>query len=106
MQKGTGRSWFVAAQGQNGDTVVGALRSLLDVTTAALAKDRGKVLKSSPSSLGRIAGGLVDEGLLNGGEGESSGGVRPWVSLVGLSVGCFVIYQMVFGQSGGSRGGW
>jgi hypothetical protein len=105
VQKGSRRSWSVAAQGQNSDTAVGALRSLLDVTTAALAKNRGRVLRS-PSNLSRIGGGLVDEEGLNGGKEESSGGVRPWVSLVGLSVGCFVIYQMVFGQSGGRRGGW
>jgi hypothetical protein len=98
VQKGTGRSWFVAAQGQNGDTVVGALRSLLDVTTAALAKNRGRVLRS-PSNLSRIAGRLVDEEGLSGGEEESFGGVAAWVpSVVFIAVG----FGVVVGQM--SRG--
>lgn len=98
VQKSSRRSWSVAAQGHNGDTVVGAFRSLLDVTTAALAKNRGRVLRS-PSNLSRIAGGLVDEEGLSGGEEESFGGVAAWVPLVGfIAVG----FGVVIGQM--SRG--
>ncbi|KAM0698769.1 hypothetical protein Q7P36_000812 [Cladosporium allicinum] len=69
IPKGIGRVWAVAAQGRSADSVVGALRSLLDVTAAALAKWQGSVLKG-PSNPGEIAGGLIDEGLVKGrGEG-------------------------------------
>jgi hypothetical protein len=74
IPKGIGRVWAVAAQGQDSDTVVGALRSLLDVTAAALAKYQGSVLKGMGSP-GEIAGGIVDEGLVKGGrDGKAWGG--------------------------------
>ena len=75
IPKGIGRVWAVAAQGQHADSVVGALRSLLDVTAAAMAKWQGSVLKG-PSNPGEIAGGLIDEGLVKGGgkDGKAWGG--------------------------------
>lgn len=53
----------VAAKGQNRDTILGALRSLFDVTAAALAKYQGNILRN-PSDPGNIAGGLIDESLV------------------------------------------
>jgi hypothetical protein len=72
IPKGLGRIWCVAVQGQDADTVIGALRSLLDVTAAAMAKYQGNVLKG-PSNPGEIAGGIIDEGLVKGGEKKWGG---------------------------------
>lgn len=59
----TGPNRSVAAKGQNCDTIVGALRSLFDVTAAALVKYQGNIL-NNPGRPGEIAGGLIDESLV------------------------------------------
>lgn len=94
-----GRNWSVAAQGQNADTVVGALWSLLDVTAAALAKHRRRVFRS-PSSLTTVAGGLIDEVHLRGKIEEPSEWGKGWVPLAGL---IFIGFMGLIGQMSGRR---
>lgn len=60
VSTGFDRGWSIAAKGEGRESVVAALRSLLNVTAVALEKFRGNVFKI-PNSPGEIAGGLINE---------------------------------------------
>lgn len=70
---GIGRNWSTAATGESRETIVAALRSLLDVTAAALERWQLESLKGMTAPKG-VAGGTVDEGLFKGGREKGWGG--------------------------------
>jgi hypothetical protein len=60
---GIGRNWSIAAKGESCDSIIAALRSLFEVTAAALEKYQGNVFKS-PGNPSEVAGGIIDEALM------------------------------------------